>query len=83
MPPEKGPRKRPLDVLNATLNARVIVQVRGQKEYRGVLDGYDHPHMNLVLKNAEEVQHAGTPEETTQRHDLIILRGDNIIFISP
>lgn len=76
-------RKRPLDVLNDSLNQRVIVQVRGAKEYRGTLDGYDHPHLNVVLKNAEEVRGPGTPDEKTDKHELIIIRGDNIIFISP
>lgn len=80
---DKGSRRRPLDVLNGTLNQRVIVQVRGAKEYRGVLDGYDHPHLNLVLKNADEVTHAGTADEKTLHHELVIIRGDNIIFISP
>ena len=83
MPPPPAPKKRPLDILNGTLNQRVIVQVRGQKEYRGVLDGYDHPHMNLVLKNADEVFKPGTPDEKSHHHEMVIIRGDNIIFISP
>ena len=76
-------RNRPLDVLNASLNKRVIVHLRGGREYRGTLDGYDHPHLNLVLKQAEQVQKVGTPEETTTKHEMVIVRGDNIIYISP
>lgn len=76
-------KKRPLDVLNASLNTRVIVHLRGRREYRGTLDGYDHPHMNLVLKQVEEVLQVGTPEETTSNKDMVIIRGDNIIYISP
>ena len=75
--------KRPIDVLNASVNGRVIVHLRGNKEYRGVLDGYDHPHMNLVVKNAEEIVNVGTPDEKATQRDLIIIRGDNIVFISP
>ena len=76
-------KKRPLDVLNASLNKRVIVHLRGGREYRGTLDGYDHPHLNLVLKAVDEVHKVGTAEETTTKKDLVIVRGDNIIYISP
>lgn len=76
-------KKRPLDVLNASLNKRVIVHLRGKREYRGTLDGYDHPHMNLVLKQVEEILHAGTPEEKMTSKETVIIRGDNIIYISP
>jgi small nuclear ribonucleoprotein len=76
-------KKRPLDVLNGSLNKRVIVHLRGGREYRGLLDGYDHPHLNLVVKNAEEVQNVGTANEKIVNHDLVIIRGDNIVYISP
>ncbi|MBI4393941.1 MAG: small nuclear ribonucleoprotein [Euryarchaeota archaeon] len=75
--------KKPLDVLHGSLNGRVIVHLRGNREYRGTLDGYDHPHMNLVLKNVEEVEKTGTPEEKTTKRETVIIRGDNIIYISP
>ncbi|HVL46960.1 MAG TPA: LSM domain-containing protein [Candidatus Thermoplasmatota archaeon] len=76
-------KKRPLDVLNGSLNKRVIVHLRGGREYRGLLDGYDHPHMNLVVKNAEEVTNVGKPDEKTTARELVVIRGDNIIYISP
>lgn len=76
-------KNRPLDVLNASLNKRVIVHLRGGREYRGTLDGYDHPHLNLVLKQAEEVTKVGTPDETLTKREMVIVRGDNIIYISP
>lgn len=76
-------KKRPLDILNASLNKRVIVHLRGGREYRGTLDGYDHPHLNIVLKAAEQVEKVGTPEEVVTKRDTVIVRGDNIIYISP
>jgi small nuclear ribonucleoprotein len=76
-------KKRPLDILNASLNKRVIVHLRGGREYRGTLDGYDHPHLNIVLKQAEAVEKVGTAEETVTKKDTVIVRGDNIIYISP
>jgi len=80
---EQG-KKRPLDVLNGNLNKRVIVHLRGGREYRGILDGYDHPHMNLVVKQAEEIVHVGKSDEAVAgKHSMVIIRGDNIVYISP
>jgi small nuclear ribonucleoprotein len=71
--------EKPLKLLHASLNSRVIVELRGGVEYQGILDGYDVPHMNLVLKTADEIVHA----EKKAKHDKVIVRGDNIIYISP
>jgi len=71
--------EKPLKLLHSSLNNRVMVELRNGVEYHGVLDGYDVPHMNLVLKNADENINAN--EKT--KHEKIIVRGDNIIYISP
>lgn len=70
---------KPLEVLHRSLNSRVIVELRGNRGYRGILDGYDIPHMNLVLKNAEEI----VDGNVVAKRDKVIVRGDNIIYISP
>jgi len=70
---------KPLKILHGSLNNRVIVELRGGRGYNGTLDGYDVPHMNLVLKNAEEIIRG----EAKQKHNTIIVRGDNIIYVSP
>lgn len=69
---------KPLAVLNKAINQHVIVELKGKRGYRGTLDGYD-PHMNLVLRNAEEILDA----KVTRKMDTIIVRGDNVIYISP
>ena len=69
---------KPLNVLNNSLNKSVMVELRSKREYRGILDGYD-PHMNLVLKSAVELE--GGQEKRTL--DVTIVRGDNVIYISP
>ena len=69
---------KPLAVLNKAINQQVIVELKGKRGYRGVLDGYD-PHMNLVLKNAEEIH----DNQVTRKVESIIVRGDNVIYISP
>ncbi len=70
--------KRPLTVLGDSRGKHVIASLRGGREYRGVLDGYD-PHMNLVLRDAEEYIHG----EKKRDVPLVIVRGDNVIFVSP
>jgi small nuclear ribonucleoprotein len=60
------------------INKQVMVELKAGREYRGVLDGYD-PHMNLVLRNAEELIN----HEVVRKLNITIVRGDNVIFISP
>jgi small nuclear ribonucleoprotein len=69
---------KPLSLLNQSISQNVIVELKGGRGYRGILDGFD-PHMNLVLKNAEELLN----NETTRKVDLAIVRGDNVIYVSP
>ena len=71
--------EKPLKILHGSLNNRVMVELRGGRTYQGTLDGYDVPHMNLVLKSAEEMSSG----EIVSKHNTIIVRGDNIIYVSP
>ena len=70
--------KRPMDILDQVLNRQpVLVSLKGGREIRGVLQGYD-VHMNLVLDKAEE-EINGQPVSI----GTLIVRGDNVIYISP
>lgn len=70
--------KRPLDILDQALNRQpVIVSLKGGREIRGILQGYD-VHMNLVLDKAEE-----EIEGKVVKMGTLIVRGDNVIYISP
>jgi small nuclear ribonucleoprotein len=72
---------RPLDVLEASLDALVTVHLKDGTIYHGVLAGYDQ-HMNLVLEDtgtAEDVH--GDLDATTVR-DTTIIRGDNVVTIT-
>ncbi|MFQ6137355.1 MAG: LSm family protein [Candidatus Hydrothermarchaeales archaeon] len=70
--------QRPLDVLHNALESHVIVGLKGGKEYRGTLKGYDM-HMNVVLQSAEELSE-GKP---VRKLGMVIIRGDSVVFISP
>jgi len=71
--------EKPLKILHAALNNRVMVELRSGRSYQGILDGYDVPHMNLVIKNADEIVNG----ESHGKNSTVILRGDNIIYVSP
>ncbi len=69
---------KPSNILNNSLHKRVIVELRYNRSYNGILDGFD-PHMNLVLKDVEEFDVNGLKRKL----NTTIVRGDNVIFISP
>ena len=64
--------------LNKVINGLVLVKLRGGREIRGILKQFDQ-HLNLVLEQAEEIDSKGG----IRRLGTIIIRGDNVIFISP
>ena len=68
---------KPLEVIHSSLEKRIVVELRGNREYRGILEGYEHPHLNLILRNAEEFIEGGK----TREMEKVIVRGDNIIYI--
>jgi small nuclear ribonucleoprotein len=69
---------RPLDVLQQSLHKRVLVEMKGGRSFRGVLDAFDQ-HLNLVLSNVEEA----VGETTTPHPGVTLVRGDSIVYISP
>lgn len=70
--------QRPLDALGQSLNSPVLIKLKGDREFRGILKSFDL-HMNLVLNDAEELEKG----EVTRRLGTVLIRGDNIVYISP
>jgi len=70
--------KRPFDVLNGSLNNSVIVGMKGNYEFRGVMVAYD-VHMNIVLEKAEQLSNG----EVKKGLGTVLLRGDSVTYISP
>ncbi|MBI4163636.1 MAG: RNA-binding protein [Candidatus Aenigmarchaeota archaeon] len=69
--------QRPLDVLGSSQDKRVIVKMKSGESIAGILKAFDQ-HINIWLDDAE-VQGNGENLKLGR----VLLRGDNIIFVSP
>jgi len=67
-----------IKVLDESINQVVLIKLKGGKTIRGNLLGFDQ-HMNLLLESSEEVPIEGD----TKSLGTIIVRGDNVVMISP
>jgi len=65
-------------ILEESLEKFVLVRLRGGKKLRGKLKGFDQ-HLNLLLEETANITNA----EKTRKLGTIILRGNNVIIISP
>ena len=65
-------------VLDESLGKIVLIKLKGGKVIRGTLQGFDQ-HMNLVLESSEEILDDGKPSSI----GTIVVRGDNVVIISP
>ncbi len=64
-------------VLEDFLDSNVLVQLKGGRMLKGILESYDN-HLNVVLRQAEEIE-----GERSRRLGTVLIRGDNVIVISP
>ena len=64
--------------LETSMGKVVLIKLKGGKVIRGNLQGFDQ-HMNLALEKAEEVAEDGKSNVL----GTLIVRGDNIVMISP
>jgi small nuclear ribonucleoprotein len=65
-------------VLEESLGKVVLVKLKGGKALRGLLEGYDK-HLNLVLSKTEDI----TDGNEGVKLGNVIIRGDNVVLISP
>ena len=65
-------------VLEKSLGKIVLVRLKGGKKLRGKLKGFDQ-HLNLLLEETDDITNA----KKARKLGTIILRGDNVIIISP
>ena len=65
-------------ILEESLGKIVLVRLKGGKSLRGKLKGFDQ-HLNLVLEETDD----NTDPQNAKKLGVIIVRGDNVIIISP
>ncbi len=71
-------QERPFDILSKATGNQVLVRLKGGLSIRGTLSSFD-AHMNVVIDNAEELNDG----ELKAKLGTILLRGGNIIYVSP
>ncbi|KAF8631581.1 hypothetical protein AX15_002331 [Amanita polypyramis BW_CC] len=84
--------QEPFDLIRLSLSERVYVKLRGDRELTGVLHAYDG-HMNLILSDVEEtilivdtdsMPQGAVPVNVAKRKmDMLFVRGDGVILVSP
>uniref|UniRef100_A0A0D3CWA6 Sm domain-containing protein n=8 Tax=Brassica TaxID=3705 RepID=A0A0D3CWA6_BRAOL len=83
--------REPLDLIRLSLDERIYVKLRSDRELRGKLHAFDQ-HLNMILGDVEEVITTveiddETYEEivrTTKRNiQFLFVRGDGVILVSP
>jgi small nuclear ribonucleoprotein len=65
-------------ILEESVGKVVLLRLKGGRSLRGKLQGFDQ-HMNLVLEDADDL----SDSENIQSLGTIIVRGDNVIIVSP
>lgn len=71
-------QERPFDLLNKVIGQQVLIRLKGNTNIRGRIISFD-AHMNVVIESAEELEDG----ELKTKLGTILLRGGNIIFVSP
>ena len=67
----------PLALLEKSMNKNISLLLKDSRVLEGKLTGYDE-YMNMVLEDTEE-----RTAEQTRRLGVVILRGNNVVSISP
>lgn len=76
--------QEPLDLIRFQLDEPVLVKLRGAREMKGKLQGYDS-HCNMVISEAEEYIYdvKDNEEPVVKKSEMVFVRGDSVILISP
>ncbi len=64
-------------ILDGCINKIILIKLKNRTILRANLKAYDQ-HMNLILTEVEDIT-----EDKVKNLDKIILRGDNILIVSP
>jgi small nuclear ribonucleoprotein (snRNP)-like protein len=78
--------RSPITKIDKALGKRILIKLKGRKAIKAVLKSFDD-HLNLFLEESVEItQHydkeKGAVVKQENELDSIILRGDNVVFIT-
>ncbi|KAL7262864.1 hypothetical protein ACSBR1_001094 [Camellia fascicularis] len=83
--------KEPLDLIRLSLDERIYVKLRSDRELRGKLHAYDQ-HLNMILGDVEEIVTTVEIDDETYEEivratrrtvPFLFVRGDGVILVSP
>jgi len=83
--------EEPLDLVRLSLDERIYVKMRNDRELRGRLHAYDQ-HLNMILGEVEETVTTMEIDEETYEEiykstkrtiPMMFVRGDGVILVSP
>jgi small nuclear ribonucleoprotein len=73
-----------MELLQKSLGEQVLVELKGRRKLKGKLLGFDQQHLNLLLEDAEEIySDPETDEQKITQVNRVIVRGDNVVIVSP
>lgn len=77
---------RPITNIDKALGKRILIKLKGRRAIKAVLKSFDE-HLNLFLEETVEITHHWDKEQNAvvkSENDLeaIILRGDNVVFLT-
>jgi U6 snRNA-associated Sm-like protein LSm3 len=81
----------PLDLIRLSIDERIYVKCRGDRELRGKLHAFDQ-HLNMILGEVEESVTVREVDEETEEEilrtskrniEMLFVRGDIIVLVSP
>jgi len=68
--------KRPLTTLQKNTKKSVVVRLKNDVQYKGMMENVDS-YMNLIMTNAEEIK----DDKVIANYGRVIVRGNNVLFI--
>jgi small nuclear ribonucleoprotein len=76
---------RPIDYLKSSINKVILIKVKRNRLFRGILSGFDE-HLNLYLEETSQLfeyqDDEGNIREEHENLGDIVVRGDNVIFVN-
>ncbi|KYQ99641.1 LSM domain-containing protein [Tieghemostelium lacteum] len=87
---EEGTVEEPLDLIRLSLDERIFVKMRQDRELKGKLHAYDQ-HLNMILSDVEETIKVVEKDEETDEEivksikrniKMLFIRGDGVILIN-